>query len=762
MRLFLLTVLGFVLPCLAQGQIRIEGTLLSQDSGEPLEFAVVREQGGPAGCLADEQGRFSLQLPSLPDSLVIIYDQAHEYVWAVPRTPAVGVLKFTIEVPEHYRCFCIAPVVIGNQPHETSMDVVGATEMARGEQSSIEQGLNLVPGVKFESRGAGGSRRLSIRGSLVRSAFGVREVKAYLDGAPLTSPDGSTPLELLDAQGLSRITVLKGPLSDEYGAVSHGVLLAQSRIDGLITGQRGFRLDQQIGSYGYARTALTKTFTREARHGSIHYVHQRTLGYRALESNSKDHLQVNYGWGNAKHKWDVFALGYIGDWGLPGSLDSAQVAANPRQALPYSLAADAHVERRHLRGTAAYAFDSDRLHTKTAAYVHTSDKTNPYGTSPFFQGYKLESSLSTGFRHHGSASFRYDLLTLYWNLEHQTEWGHFREFDNDEGNPGPRRLISRNRSSQSLAHLGAMFHRRHHAFMAEAGLSQVGYSQDIEFSRAALSDAKTTFAPFPAFKARYSFSKGNERKPAIHLTAMNGYSPPAVWEIMDSTGRFSSNLGPERSFNLEARASKTFYFKQIRILTSINAYNLWLLDAILPTTLSSGRTLYQNAGRINTMGLEAQVDFSKDWVSSPVSKRFHLSLNATCQRMIFGSYPLGADDFEGNRVPGAPSFFFNAMLDWEAAFGTSLQLTSSLVGNSFLDNANTVSQRAYNLLTVKVSHSIKIPCFKDDQLMILPSAGVNNLLNARYTNFPQLNASGGKFWNPAPTRNWFAGLNLQF
>ncbi|MFN8396911.1 MAG: hypothetical protein U0176_19955 [Bacteroidia bacterium] len=64
-------------------------------------------------------------------------------------------------------------------------------------------------------------------------------------------------------------------------------------------------------------------------------------------------------------------------------------------------------------------------------------------------------------------------------------------------------------------------------------------------------------------------------------------------------------------------------------------------------------------------------------------------------------------------------------------------------------------QRAYNLLNAKISHEFRVDYQTFNRFFIVPSAGINNALNQQYTNFPQLNAAAGNYWNPAPGRNWF-------
>ena len=89
---------------------------------------------------------------------------------------------------------------------------------------SMLPALNSVPGIRMEERSPG-SYRLSIRGSSLRSPFGVRNVKVYLDEFPLTDAGGNTYLNLIDVNSIHNIEVLKGPDGSLFGANSGGVVL---------------------------------------------------------------------------------------------------------------------------------------------------------------------------------------------------------------------------------------------------------------------------------------------------------------------------------------------------------------------------------------------------------------------------------------------------------------------------------------------------------------------------------------------------------
>ena len=90
--------------------------------------------------------------------------------------------------------------------------------------NSLVPAMNTIAGVRMEERSPG-SYRLSIRGSLLRSPFGIRNVKIYLDEFPLTDAGGGSYLNALDVNSIQSVQVLKGPQSSIFGANSGGVVL---------------------------------------------------------------------------------------------------------------------------------------------------------------------------------------------------------------------------------------------------------------------------------------------------------------------------------------------------------------------------------------------------------------------------------------------------------------------------------------------------------------------------------------------------------
>src|SRR5436190_10323942 len=128
-----------------------------------------------------------------------------------------------------------------------SLALISKTQLQRFDNKTLVPVLNAIAGVRMEERSPG-SYRLSIRGSLLRSPFGVRNVKVYWNEIPLTDASGNTYLNLIDISQLSSIEIAKGPASSMYGANTGGAVLLKS--DPSIIGRKNsFNANIETGSF---------------------------------------------------------------------------------------------------------------------------------------------------------------------------------------------------------------------------------------------------------------------------------------------------------------------------------------------------------------------------------------------------------------------------------------------------------------------------------------------------------------------------------
>src|SRR5437879_5338382 len=95
--------------------------------------------------------------------------------------------EVTVTAFSYHRAITETPVALG---------LVTEKDFNRFSSAAILSTMNTIPGVRMEERSPG-SYRFSIRGSTLRSPFGVRNVKFYWNGLPLTDGGGNTYLNLL-------------------------------------------------------------------------------------------------------------------------------------------------------------------------------------------------------------------------------------------------------------------------------------------------------------------------------------------------------------------------------------------------------------------------------------------------------------------------------------------------------------------------------------------------------------------------------------
>ena len=117
------------------------------------------------------------------------------------------------------------------------------------DNSSLISSFNMTPGVRLEQRSPG-SLRLSVRGSLLRSPYGVRGIKFYIDGIPLTDAGGNTYLQSLAPEQIQSAEIIKGPAGSLYGAGTGGAVLLHSPGGFTDTTSNQLRLSYTTGSFG--------------------------------------------------------------------------------------------------------------------------------------------------------------------------------------------------------------------------------------------------------------------------------------------------------------------------------------------------------------------------------------------------------------------------------------------------------------------------------------------------------------------------------
>lgn len=164
-----------------------------------------------------------------------------------------------------------------------AVSVVGKTQLNRFSNISILPALNMNPGIRMEERSPG-SYRLNIRGSSLRSPFGVRNVKVYYNGIPYTDPGGNTFLNQLGFYNAQSIEIIKGPGSSMYGAGTGGVMLINSDP---ARWQSGLSVDYIRGNYNTQNVNTNLRVGSPDFQNTINYQHLKSDGYREHSASDR-------------------------------------------------------------------------------------------------------------------------------------------------------------------------------------------------------------------------------------------------------------------------------------------------------------------------------------------------------------------------------------------------------------------------------------------------------------------------------------------
>ncbi|MFP7655673.1 TonB-dependent receptor plug domain-containing protein [Chryseobacterium proteolyticum] len=124
-----------------------------------------------------------------------------------------------------------------------SVAVITQDLLSQNTPERLLESVNQIAGARMEERSPG-SYRISVRGSTLRSPFGVRNIKVYLDDFILSDASGNTYFNIISPELINRMEIYKGPEGGDYGAATGGTLLLKTR------SSENTSANISIGSYG--------------------------------------------------------------------------------------------------------------------------------------------------------------------------------------------------------------------------------------------------------------------------------------------------------------------------------------------------------------------------------------------------------------------------------------------------------------------------------------------------------------------------------
>ncbi len=648
--------------------------------------------------------------------------------------------EVVVQAYEQNRRLADVPVAVG---------VITTAELNRYNKMSIVSAMNSVPGVRMEERSPG-SYRLSFRGSTLRSPFGVRNVKVYLDGIPFTDPGGNTYLTQLAPFDMYSLELIKGPAGSLYGAATGGALFIKTKPD---SWQPGFTAEYNHGSFNSNIMNAQVRSGNENAGNIISYSHQTSDGYRDHTSLRRDIATWESMLKNTSRQ-TLSTYAFYGDlyYQTPGALTLSQYNANPKQsrlALGTTPSADQVQAAIYQKTFLAAITNTYRFNEKF------QNTTNFYGAytnyiNPTFRDYEFRSEPHFGGR--TIFNFTTDFLHLSFGGEAQKGFFQTQDYGNNNGSPD---TLQTNDNINTWTY----------TFFAQADLFfgkgwQV--SAGLSYNDAFIGIRRISIPGFVPRNVTYS----NELAPRIavskkitpdillYASVSKGFSPPAVSEILPSNV-INTDLKPENGISYEA-GMKSSFFNQ-RLYLEVIGFYFELKDAIVVRKDSSNTNYYVNAGSTTQKGIEMQLSYQLLPSSFGLINSARIWASYALDNFTYGNFIKNNTNYDGKHFPGVANNTFTGGVDLNSRPGIFLHLTYYYSDKMPLDDANSAYAGAYQLLGGRIGYMAAV-----NKLNLTLFTGVDNALNAKYSLGNDINAAGGLYYNAAPTANYYVGLTINF
>jgi iron complex outermembrane receptor protein len=638
-----------------------------------------------------------------------------------------------------------------------SVSVLGPAQLNLQPENSLVSALNTVPGVRMEERSPG-SYRLSIRGSLLRSPFGVRDVKIYYDEIPLTDAGGNTYLNAIDVNSVQGIEVLKGPDGSLFGANSGGVVLISpvNRYNDSSYLSAGIN----AGSFGlfHENTGL------QNRSGNNQLnINQAFESYGGYRQNS--YMQRNYVQADDKltfsKKDQLKFLGFYSDlsYETPGGLTLSQFQADPQLArlptktIPGAIQQKIGIYQKMLLGGFVNNWQiSDRIKNVTSIFGSYVDFANPFITN-YEQRYESTYGLRTYFELSGKPD-----TVINWKVNVGLEWQQTNSDINNYGNNlGARdtaQTLDKINSNQHFifARYLADINRKFHI---EAALSLNFYDYDFRnvYPNDEAAYTRRHFTPqlMPRVAASYQITNNFIWRASVS----RGYSTPTTAEIRPTDNIINTSLQAEDGWNYETGFRLRNDDESMFLDASVFYYRL--NNAIVLRLNPDETEYYINAGGTSQPGLEL---YFTDWIirqnSTDFIRGLQINESVTLNKFTFTDYHDATTNYSGNQLTGVPGQVFVTSAQIKFPNHLYVFVEHNYTARIPLNDGNTTFADHYNLVQAKAGWEHLIS--RKTRLGIY--AGVDNILNEKYSLGDDLNAVGNRYYNAAAPRNYYIELKV--
>jgi iron complex outermembrane receptor protein len=666
-----------------------------------------------------------------------------------------------------------------------SVDAVEGTVVQEAQpRVNLTEALSRIPGLVIQNRqNYAQDLQVSSRGFGTRSAFGIRGIRIVVDDIPASMPDGQGQAATINLGSVKRVEVLRGPFSAIHGNASGGVIQAFTEDGPTSTTLSGSLLG---GSYGTSRGEIKLGGTlggagdpgAGAAPGPFNYVVDisrfQTGGYR--EHSAATRYQAS---AKLSHRFGQDAMLTLvanelhqGNTQDPLGLSHAEVIANPRQANATATLFNTRKSIDNTQGGVVYDYRFSAAHSiKLIGYA---------GTRQILQflavpvGAQIPVTNSGGVvdldREFGGLGLRWTYrsegprpLTLTTGIDYEGSRERRKGFENFSGSVlGVRGDLRRNENDTVTGF--SQYIQGEWQFLPAWRLSAGLRNTEVKFS------SRDFFVGpgNPDDSGSISYRSLNpvlgllyEATPMLNLyvSTGRGFETPTFAELgyrPDGASGLNFALRPSRSNNIEA-GLKWLAADTTRI--NLAFFETRISGEILPATNSGGRATFQNAADTMRHGVELSADSR---FGSNLSAYFSYTyLHATfLDAYSYRSSPSApvATVAAGNFLPGVPRNTAYGELAWRRGLpGFSAVLEAIYRDRVFANDINAEAAKQYVLANMRFAYTHQHGRWKFSEFV-----RIDNISDTRYVGSVIVNESNGRFYEPAPGRNYMVGINASY
>lgn len=630
----------------------------------------------------------------------------------------------------------------------TSVSIIDHKALQEGHQQlSLSETLTSVPGVFTLNRyNFAQDLRLSIRGSGARANFGIRGVRVLVDGIPATTPDGQTTLDDVDLANLEHIEVIRGPAGALYGPASGGILSLETK-------QQKGRIPLVLGSttgsaYGFREHRFKGNGATNNMTYSINMSHMALDGYRAQSAAKRDLLngRVDYflsSGGNITATFSTLDSPLAQD---PGGLTASEAEQQPTQAAPFNVRFDTgeSVRQQRFGLTSQHPLSHSSELRLRGHYVHRD-----FSNRLPFNAIELE-------RHFGGIGVEYindnswvgapgrALLGVDIDLQDDDR----RRRNNLDGIVGDLNFHQR----EQVTNVGVFISREHNVseqLRLDIGLryDRLHIKADDQFTIDGDNSDRITYSQWsPSLALLQQLSHHTQ----FYGRVATGFDTPTTTELArpDGAGGFNNSLKAESTLSYELGLRSDPY----PILhTEVALFESHLKNQLVPFEIhaSPGRFAYENSGRSRNRGIEAALSLGQ-----PVG--WGLQLTYTYSQFKYVDFrDQNGVILNGNRLPGIPKNLANIELRYRNHSGLFTAFATRYTSHYYADNLNHVKVPSSTVSDLRLSYQRDANAWQ-----FHVTAGINNLFDESYYDNIRLNATGGRYFEPAPPRHGYIRISI--